>query len=181
MPNNTRQQGIWISTGDPDNVDERSMYAPGQLGSKVTLIQPTRSPAGVEEGRSKTYQYVRVDSGVAVAPFPGAVAWWLNSAQYLVTTAATNRGRVAGVFQGTVTPGNFCFIQQKGPGKVKFVDAPTSAPDATGKFVIPSATAGKADCVATAPAFPILGYAVQALQGGTAEAVVELDVPETND
>jgi hypothetical protein len=80
-----------------------------------------------------------------------------------------------------IAPGQFCCVQTHGPASVKFVDAPTAAPSVAGGFVIPSATAGKADCLAagSAATYPPLGVAAGALQGGTALAVVDLDVPET--
>lgn len=185
MPNNTRQQGIWIQTGDPETVDEVSPYAPGQLGSRVTVIQPgpRGGTPGAEENRPKTYQYIRTDSSMTVSPYRGAVAWWADSANYLVTTAATNRGRVAGVFQTAITVGNYGFIQTKGPATVKFVDAPTANPTAAGLSVIPSGTAAKADCLAagTAPTYPALGVSVSIYDAANTEAVVELDCPETVD
>ncbi len=185
MPNNTRQQGVWIQTGNPETVDEVSPYAPGQLGSRVTVVQPgpRGGTPGAEENRPKTYQYIRTDSSMTVAPFKGAVAWWSDSANYLVTTSSTNRGRPAGVFANAITLGNYGFIQTKGPGTVKFIDAATAVPTAAGLIVIPSGTDGKADCLAagTAATYPALGISVSAMDGGLSEAVVELDVPETVD
>jgi len=173
---------MWISTGNPETVDDAAPYAPGMVGNMVTIKQP--GPAGTpgaEEFRQKTYQYVQVDSSVSVAPFLGAVAWWSDSASYLVTTAATNRGRVAGIFQNAVAPGNYGFIQKKGPATVKFVDGVTASPTAAGLHVIPSATAGKADCLAagSAATYPLLGVSAGVYNAPAAEAVVELDVPET--
>lgn len=185
MPNNTRQQGVWIQTGNPETVDEATPYAPGQLGSRVTVVQPgpRGGTPGAEENRAKTYQYVRSDSSMTVAPFKGAVAWWSDSANYLVTTSATNRGRVAGIFQNAITAGNYGFIQTKGPATVKFIDGVNTDPTVAGLPVIPSATDGKADCLAagTAPTYPALGVSVSVYVAALAEAVVELDVPETVD
>ncbi len=52
---------------------------------------------------------------------------------------------------------------------------------ATGKLVIPSATNGKADCLAagSAATYPVLGYSAGAMNLGDNSAVVDLDVPET--
>ena len=185
MPNNRLQQGMWFSTGDPETVDDASLYAPGLLGSRVTITQPgpRGGTPGPEENRPKSYQYVRTDSTMTVAPFKGAVAFWADEAQYLVTTSAANRGRVAGVFQNAVGLGNYGYVQQKGPATVKFVDSPTATPSAAGLFVIPSATAGKADALAagTAATYPALGVTAGAYNAPAAEAVVALDCPETVD
>ena len=120
---------------------------------------------------------------MTVAPFQGAVAWWADKTQYMVTTTVTTlgRGRIAGVFQNAITPGNFGCVQIKGPATVKFIDAPTAAPTIAGLFVIPSATNGKADCLAanTAALYPALGVSAGALNLGDNTAVVDLDVPET--
>ena len=185
MPYNTRQQGVWIQTGDPETVDEATPYAPGQLGSRVTIIQPgpRGGTPGAEENRAKTYQYVRTDSSMTVAPFKGAVAWWSDSANYLVTTDSTNQGRVAGIFQNAITLGNYGFIQTKGPATVKFIDGVAADPTAAGLIVVPSGTDGKAECLAagTAATYPALGASASVYDAAQAEAVVELDVPETVD
>jgi hypothetical protein len=119
---------------------------------------------------------------MTVTPFKGAVAWWSDSANYLVTTSSSNRGRVAGVFQGAITLGNYGFIQTKGPATVKFIDGVTAAPTAAGLIVVPSATDGKADCLAagTAATYPSMGVSLSYV-APLAEGVVELDVPETVD
>lgn len=175
---------MYVRSGDPETENESTLHYPGMLGKKYAVTQPHRTAAGVEEGRTKEYQFIHTDSSMTVAPFPGAVAWWANRALYQVTTDPTTlgRGRVAGVFQGTVTRGNYGFVQTKGPGTVKFVDAPTAAPTVAGLIVVPSATAGKADALAagTAATYPALGVTASVVDGGSSEAVVELDVPEAS-
>ena len=188
MPNRFDNPPHYLESGDPERESSPTMLYPGQLGMRFTVIQPSRVAAGVEEGRAKTYQRVKTDSTMAVAPFKGAVAWWSDQAQYLVTTTVTTlgRGRVAGVFQNLpaypITVGHYTCIQVGGPGIVKFVDAVTSAPDATGKLVIPSATNGKADCLAagSAATYPILGRSAGTYNAAAAECVVDLDVPVAN-
>ena len=183
---NYQQQGIWISTGDPETVDDVTPYAPGMLGKRVTIKQPGPSGTpGLEENRNKTYRYVRTDSGMGTAPFKGAVAWWQDTANYVVTTdpTALGRGRTAGVFQNAITVGNYGFIQTRGPATVKFVDGVASDPTVAGLATIPSATAGKADTLAagTAPTYPTLGWTSGVYDAAQAEAIVDLDVPETVD
>ena len=159
--------------GNPEEVNLTSLFHPGMLGGR--FISPNPS-AG-----NKEFQLVRVDSTAAVSPYNGATAWWANKALYLVTTAATNRGQVAGVFTFAAALGNYTCIQLEGRhNSVKIVDAPTSAPDATGKFVIPSATAGKADVLAagSAATYPVMGRTAGTLNAGDNTCAVDLHVPE---
>lgn len=191
MPNNIRQQGTYMQSGDPESCNDVTMYAPGQLGTSVTVIQPTRSPAGVEDGRAKTYQYVQTDSSMTVAPFKGAVAWWQDRKKYLVTTnpGQALRNAVAGVFQNDeavapITKGNFCFIQKGGPGTVKFTDASANGAVTTAGLQVipsdPSSTAGKAQTMSagTAATHTVLGTTIASGNVAAALAVVELAVPD---
>jgi hypothetical protein len=179
MPNNIRQQPIFISTGDPETVNDTTLQYPGQLGMRATVTQPTRTATGVEAGRAKTYQLVQTDSTMTVAPFPGAVALRASSVNpYLVTTNVTNRNGIMGVFQNAITPGNYGFIQVEGPASVKIIDSSMGAL-AVGDAIIASTTNAKADRVAigTAPTHVILGR----VQGPTlttspAEATVVVDL-----
>ena len=172
-------QPVYLQSGDPENENTATLAYPGLIGARFIVVQPNRSPAGAEDGRSKTYQLIKTDSTMTVAPFKGAVAWWSDKTQYLVTTTVTTlgRGRVAGVFQNAITPGNFGCIQKGGPAIVKFVDAPTASPTVAGLFVIPSATNAKADCLAAASAatYPILGVSAGVYDAAQAQAVVDLD------
>lgn len=182
------QQAAWSPTGDPETLNEAVIPSTirGQLGIHLQVKDP--GPAGTPTGssavsRDKTYQLVRSDSTMSVAPFRGAVAWWSDKSKYLVTTTVTTlgRGRIAGVFGNAVTPGNYCYIQTNGPCTVKIVDAPVSAPLAAGNIVIPSATNAKADVLAagTAATYPILGYSASAMSVSDSTALVDLDVPYT--
>lgn len=181
MSNNERQQAMWVSTGDPETVNDSRLPMPGQLGRYLTVKQPTSAAPGVESGRDKTYRYIQVDSS-SPAPFAGATAWWKTKEAFKVTTDATNRNNRAGVFQGAITPGNYGYIQTGGPATTKFVDAPTSLPNVAGRAVIPSATNGKADCLAvgTAPTHNLLGWVAltPSYNGSDSTAVVELDIPD---
>ena len=186
MPNNPRQQGVWTGTGNPETYASNSLYAPGLLGSRVTVIQPTSTPPSFEDGRAKTYQLVQSDSSMTVAPFRGAVAWWKTRASYLVTTDPTNINAVAGIFQNNeaVSPikaGQFCFVQVEGPASVKFTDATAAGARTTiGLQVIPSSTAGKAVTMAanTAPTNTVIGLTIAQGEPATAMAVVELGIPQ---
>jgi hypothetical protein len=190
-PNSWFSQPVYIPGGDPEAMNEPSLLYPGQLGIRFSYINPPRTiptdaaqvtPDAQEAGFPKSFKLVKTDSTMAVAPYDGAVAWFSDQANNVVTTTVTTlgRGRVAGVFKNAVTPGNFTCIQVKGKAQVKFVDAPTAVPTAAGLIVIPSATNSKADCLAagSAATYPPLGRSASGLFGGTSVAIVDLDVPE---
>lgn len=191
-PNSWFSQPVFIPGGNPESMNEpESNIKPGQLGIRFAYNILPRSAPGVDsetvatgdEGLPKAYKMVRTDSSMSVAPYDGAVAWWSNQALYTTTTSPTSlgRGRIAGVFRTSVTPGNVTCIQIGGKGLVKFIDSVVMANvSAVGNFVIPSATAGKADVIAagTAATYPTLGRTAGAIQGGTATAQVDLDVPD---
>lgn len=182
MPENRKRDQIqYVSTGDPSTVDSPTALYPGQLGGIYT------------DNNGDEWRYVLGDSTMSVAPFPGATLWWSDRANFKVTTAATNRGQVAGcipVFQKDSTTrvpskskGNYFFVQRGGTGVIKFVDAPVAAPTAAGLFVIPSATTGKADCLAagTAATYPPIGRSAGVLDAVNMECMVEIDIPDATD
>lgn len=188
MPNRNEMPPVYLQSGDPEREAVTTLHAPGLLGARFTVKQPSGpGTPGAENYRYKSYQLVQTDSSMAVAPFKGAVMWWSDKTRYLVTTSPTalGRGRIAGVHQNLpeypVTPGQYTCIQVKGPGIVKFIDGVTAQPTAAGLHVIPSATAGKADCLAagSSPTYPLLGVSAGTYDVLNAEAVVDLDVPET--
>lgn len=184
MANNVTNQIQYVSSGDPETVDDTIDRYPGQLGSEITVKQPGQlnAPGATgEEYRDKRYKRIQVDSSASVSPFRGAVAWWAHEVKYLVTTnpATLGRNRVAGVFQNAIGLGHFGYILIGGPGTVKFLDAPTAVPSIAGQQVIPSATAGKADAIAagTATGWTVIGKTAGTYDAANAECVCELDVP----
>ncbi len=182
MSNNIRNQPMYCQSGNFETENVAVDAYPGTLGSRVTVNTPTGATGKAGVG-GKTYQRVLTDSGMAVAPFSGAVAWWADKSKSMVTTDPTKlgRGRVAGIFRNAITPGNIGFVQVEGTGNVFFVDTPTAAPSAAGLLVIPSATAGKADCLAagSAATYPIIGETAGAVIGGSGQAPVEIAIPDT--
>ena len=188
MPNRWEMPPVYLQSGDPERESVATLHAPGTVGMRFTVKQPSGGGTpGAEEYRYKTYQIVKTDSTMSVTPFKGAVAWWQDKTQYVVTTSPTalGRGRIAGVFQNLpaypITAGHYTCVQVGGPGIVKFIDAVTAAPTVAGLFVIPAATAGKADCLAagSSPTYPTLGVSSGVYNGAAAEGVVDLDVPNT--
>lgn len=183
MPNRWEQPAVYLQSGDPETENSPTLAYPGLLGARWTANQPGRATVGVEEGRSKRYQLVKTDSTMSVAPYKGACAWWSDKSQYLVTTNATNRNRVAGAFQNASTPGNFTCVQIGGPGSCKLLDADMGAV-AVGDAIIPSASNGKFTRVAvgTAPTHTVAGWVAGpplSTDAPSATVVVDLGVPES--
>ena len=182
MPNNIRIQPLYLpNSNDPAqfNIAESDWRYPGMIGGSCTFVFGAGTVA--DPKASKNIQLVRTDSTMTTAPFNGATAWWKNRLTYQTTTATTNRGQVAGVYLGAVTPGRLAIIQTGGRHpSLKFVDAPTSTPDATGKIVIPSATAGKADCLAagSASTYPPMGVTAGTYDAANAQCAVDLAIPQ---
>jgi len=185
MPNNYPQPTVYLQSGDPNTCIQDNLY-PGQLGSRFAIIDPDGAtlPPG-----AKIYQLVKLDSNaMTTLPFAGAVAWWVSRTNYTVSTSistAGGRGKVAGVFLTAVTAAQVAAqkvvcIQIAGHANVTYVDSPTATPDATGLFVIPSATDGKADCLAagTAATYPKLGESAGAATNHV--GIVNLTVGDTN-
>lgn len=181
--NNIRTQPLYLPNSlDPAqfNIAESDWRYPGMIGGTCTRVFGTQGSLTNPYG-SKNIQLVRTDSSMTTAPFNGATAWWNNKLLYKVTTSATNRGQVAGVFLGAITPGRLAIIQYGGRhGQVKIVDAPTALPDATGKIIIPSATAGKADCLAagSAATYPPMGTSAGVYNAADATVAVDLNIPQ---
>jgi hypothetical protein len=189
MPNGWFSQPVYIPGGDPENMNEATLAYGGQLGIRFNYVNPARTipteSSTLETGEAglpKAFKLVKTDSTMSVAPYDGAVAWFSDQANYVVTTNASTpgRGRVAGIFKCNVTPGYYTCVQVKGKGKVKMIDAVTAAPTVAGLIVVPSATNAKADCLAagTAAIYPAIGRSCGAYQAASAEALVDIDVPE---
>lgn len=188
MPNRWEMPPVYLQSGDPETESVASLHAPGLLGARFTIIQPSRGTPGAEDYRSKRYQLIKTDSSMAVAPFKGAVAWWSDQANYVVTTTspavAVGRNRIAGVFCRTwENSGDYMCVQIQGPALTKLIDAAINANVVVGAYIIPSATNAKADVVATAtaPTQTPLGQvgAPITFNAASKEVVVDLAVPET--
>lgn len=189
MPNNINEQAVFIQSGDPTTeCRPPDSYSGGQLGQKFTVIGA--------DGLARRFQVVQCDSTMTVAPAEGYVAWWQSRSAYRVTTSASStfgRGGAAGIFRdrlGTglangyavASVGNIVCIQLKGLAPVKGVDSPTAAFTAASLIVVPSATDGKADCLAagTAATYPALGLSAGTQDSTTKLANVELNVADDN-
>lgn len=186
-PSRYEQPTVYLQSGDPENENVPTLLYPGQLGIRFTVTAPQRSAPSTTAGRSKRYQLVKTDSTMTTAPFPGAVAYWGDKTQYVVTTTAPSvavgRNRLAGKFSNPITPGNFGCVQFEGPGFVKLIDAVTQGNVVAGAYIVGSATNGKADVVATAtaPTQTPLGTVASPLVFNVTDltVAVDLSVPET--
>jgi len=175
MPNREYQNATFL----PDGLEMHrpvDSYAAGQLGSVVTIKDT--------DGVAKRAQIVQLDSTLSLdstvnpVAYDGCLAYWLDRTKYLVTTNLTlaGRGNIAGILRAPVGVSEICCIQQGGRCSVNFVSAPTAPPDATGLIVIPSATAGQADCLAagSAATYPPLGVSMGTATANFAD--VDLDL-----
>jgi hypothetical protein len=183
MPNRFENPAIYLQSGNPEGEDTPTLHAPGLLGSRFTVIQPTGRGTPVIPGRSKRYQLVKTDSTMTVNPYPGAVAYWADRGNYLVSTVNTNLNNIAGVFNNAVTKGNYGCIQIGGPSYVKLVDADSTAAAVGDVIIGSSGTAGKGARIAagTAPTNVPFGIVATPLTKLASEArvLVNIDVPET--
>ena len=193
MPIRWEMPPVYLQSGDPEKENVRTLHAPGQLGSRFTIKQPTGAgtPGAVTSTTGdaylyKRYQIVRSDSAMTASPGLGDVAWWSDKPNYVVTNvyAAGRRGQVAGVFQNNqltypITPGYYCCVQIGGRAMTRFTDG--DAPDASGLFVIPGAADGRSSILTagTAATYPVLGRTASGPIGGQSLCYVDLDVPET--
>jgi hypothetical protein len=187
MANNTKQQIQYNPSGNPETANSASVLIPVQLGRYLTVKQPSSSSQvdnNDANGTDKEYRYIRVDSGMTLAPSRGLVAFWLNKQKGVVTTdlsRAGGAGRIAGVFPNSITPGNYGYVQTGGLGLVLFKSTGRTAdPTAAGLFVVADTVqTAKADCLAagTAPSRPFLGWSAGPIQGDNF-ALVNLNVPE---
>ncbi len=174
MPNNRLQQTPWLQSGLPqsENRPATTQNMDGQLGIRFTFRDPSDSNI------AKEYQLVQADSVMDVAPYAGAVAYWLANTGYRVTTdvSVAGRGNRAGVFLNSLTLDYIGCIQLAGKGNV---DIDTGTPTAAGLFVVPSASDAKATVIAAgSPAtYPALGRTVSATASSGTLYPVELECP----
>lgn len=155
-PNRNQQNIVFLQSGDPET-EARTAAGDSYIAEKgnlLTVVDPADST-------SKQYRLVETDSVLDVAPAEGAVAYWKDRANYVVTTdvSVAGRGNVAGIFRRAVAVGELCCIQRRGNATVLAEDSPTAAPTAAGLIVIPGSNDGRADVLAagSAATYPKIG------------------------
>jgi hypothetical protein len=177
MPNANRIQSLYVSTGNPDTVNDSTLLRPGELGAAYDVTD-------------RAYQLVQCDSGATAATPAGVVAanelaYWKDRSNYLVTNdsrfgllsgiANSQRNNVAGIFRNAVTAGNYCFVLQRGRNiSVKEVGSATA-----GMTLCASTSTTAADALGTAigTSSPTqqIGIVVTATSGTT--CVADVDIP----
>lgn len=120
MPNRGKTLGNYIPTGDPDTMNESSLYAPGELGQTFDY-------------NDRTYQIVKLDSGAitnadttGTAPAANDVLFWKNKSNYLVTNdyrqsfttggggTSPEANAIAGILRIAATRGNYIAMLVRG-------------------------------------------------------------------
>jgi hypothetical protein len=100
------------------------------------------------------YQYVQTRAGSTAAPARGALCYWDDYENYIVSpdvsASATNpfighgpganSGLFAGVYLSAPTKGNYCFIQIAGKASVLFKQTITNTTPAAGDFILSDGT-----------------------------------------
>ncbi len=177
MPNANRTQTVYVSTGNPDTVNETTPYFPGQLGQAF-------------DKEDRAYQYVQLDSGATVSAASGVVAanelaYWKDRSQYIVTndssqalfqaTANSFRNNVAGIFRNAMTAGNYGFVLQRG----RSINVKEAGSATAGTILIANTSATAADALGvainTAPNCQPLGVVVTGTVATV--AVADIDIP----
>ncbi len=185
-----RRQAQFVSTGSPETVEDKlvngQLLYPGQLGHYYDTYETLGVAQGIvaTPASHRRYIYVQIDSGVTTLT-RNALTWWKNLntgiKDWIITNDPTGRqnfpaGRCP-IWPATSGPG--IFIQVKGPGRLRFIDAPTSTPDTTGKFVVPSTVANRADCITTAPTGAVVGLSSGTYDAAAKECTVDLNLADT--
>jgi hypothetical protein len=164
------EDAIYIPNGDPRTTGSQmtTLYAAGDLGKRTQFNFGTPSaPIWV------TMQLVKFKAAITFAL--GELLWW-DDIDDKVVTNVSNGGVVAGVAAYIATAGSFGWIYKAGNVAVKYLDAPTVAPDTAGKLAVASATNGRADCITTITALVGIGRTLGAQDGGTKLATTMLNI-----
>lgn len=186
MPNNIFEMNAVHLQSGPLTEDATALHAPGTLGARFTLQNPTNRASSTNVPRAKRFQLVLVDSAAAAAPKAFQPAYWSDRSLYKVTTAGgTALNQVCGVFNNAPTRGNYTCIQIGGPCQVRASDAHVAAAVAGTDTVLGGATdLGVLLAGGTAPTTQPLGVIASpkttVTTGGTGNhtVLVDLDLPE---
>ena len=174
MPNINRDQTVYLTTGNPDTLNDSSLYAGGELGVAFDY-------------NNRAYQIVQCDSGATAALASGVVAakqlaYWKDKTKFVVTNSLINaqggttegRNMVAGIFRTAVTAGNFCTVLQRGDN----INIKSDGNGAAGDSAIAN-SGNNADLTnvtaGTAPGYVRVGVVRGASAGGNIN--VDLDIP----
>lgn len=115
---------------------------PGQLGAFTELTEGVAANMGSAITlHSGIYQYVQFKAGSTASNAAGQVVFYSGAADraaYVVTpdVTANTQGMIAGITLGSVTKGNYGWIQVGGVANVKYKSSLTAATPAIGDLVI---------------------------------------------
>lgn len=161
--NRLKTQGLWLGAG-VTSLNDSTLFLGGQLGMFY-------------EKDDKKYQLVKFKStsGTIAA---GTPVMWQDRANFVVssTVSDSKRNEIAGVALGTVTAGNFGFIQVRGNHTAVLTNGDDDI--AQGDAVIMSSSDGVVDSTAagTAPTYNVLGWASAADVDASNTVAVNLTV-----
>jgi hypothetical protein len=149
MPNANRSLGVYVKPGNPDSVNDATLYRGGELGVAYDY-------------NDRAYQVVQLDSGAVAANTVGVVAanqlaFWKDKDKYLVTndkrqaiggSLGTNAfaNQVAGIFRCAATAGYYCHILQRGD----YIPVSDDGSIDVGELVVADLTANTAKAAGTA-------------------------------
>jgi len=189
MPTDDRSQGVRVSTGLLDTVNDdfpgggssAPGFAPGQAKAKVTLgVDGPINISNVDNRYEGTVQYVQTLSTDTTLPILGTEAFWSNRATGVVSTDVTTCGieNIAGIFMGSYpAPGKWGFIKIPEGGGRTLVNFTGGTP-AAGQIV--QAQSGSNIATTVAAGTDIKGYSFGVAQGAKTVgqcAVVGLRAP----
>lgn len=182
MPAGKLIQSPYFASGNPETEEYTALPAVGStLPPAGSLGMVADFDQGGIAGPVNMCRYQLVKQGPGITAALGAALYWLDKTANTVTTVRTNRGLFAGVCRiAAANAASYIWILKKGRRTGLFQAAPSSAPDATGKPVVPSATTdGTFDSLANAEAqaaFPIVGVTVGVAAANL--ALVDWNVPD---
>ena len=159
MPNINRMGTAYVPTGNPDTVNDESLYAGGELGVAYDY-------------RDRTYQIVKLDSGASsqagAALAANQLLYWHDKAKYIVTNAINaaqggaygGRTAVAGVLRNAATAGYYIHMLIRGRD-IPILCATGAGGELKGEQVVADTTTASVVgvAVATAITVPLIGVA----------------------
>ena len=139
MPTDSRSQGVRVSTGLFDTVNDdfpgggssAPGFAPQQVGAKVTIDEEPINISNSSNRYEGTFQYIRSLSTDTQVPILGTLAFWSDRANYVVSTAvsSTTVENFAGVYLGAFpNGGKYGFIKIPDGGGRTLVNFSGSTP-----------------------------------------------------
>jgi len=174
MPNINRMGTVYVPTGNPDTVNESSLYAGGELGVAYDWVD-------------RAYQIVKIDSGATAAAGLALAAnqllYWKDKANYLVTNnykqaqgASIANGwtnNVAGILRNAATVGYYIHMLIRGRNIAVKAGTGTVGSRLRANVSTPVADA-YGEAIGTAPVYKEIGVVKTATDGTNVYADVDL-------